>query len=77
MRIWLRDSERRPDPEPVQTDDRKAVIVGLCLWLLGLVALLIFGGGLYGHDRLWWVTSDLVGIALGVIGLVYLSVKRR
>ena len=29
MRLWLKDSERRPDPAPVETDDRKAMLVGL------------------------------------------------
>ncbi len=29
MRFWLKDGERRPDPEPVQSDDRKAILVGL------------------------------------------------
>ena len=32
MRLWLRDDERRPDPVPVKTDDRRAVLVGLMEW---------------------------------------------
>ena len=56
MRLWLKDCERRPDPAPVKSDDRKAMLVGLVLWLLALVGLLLFlaplvagaGGGGYG-----------------------------
>jgi len=40
MRLWLKDSERRPDPAPIKTDDRKVVLIGLVLWL---VALALFG----------------------------------
>ena len=39
MRLWLKDSERRPDPEPVKTDDRKAMLVGIALWLVALAGL--------------------------------------
>lgn len=78
MRLWLRDDERRPDPTPAQTDDRKAILVGLGLWVIGLVVLLVvLGGSLIGENRLPWLWTDLVGIALGILGLVYLSVNRR
>jgi len=78
MRLWLRDGERRPDPTPAQTDDRKAVLVGLGLWVLGLVVLLVvLGGSLIGENRLPWLWTDIVGIVLGILGLIYLSVNRR
>ena len=41
MRLWLKDSERRPDPTPVATDDRKPMIVGLALWIIALIVVLI------------------------------------
>ncbi|GIT80380.1 hypothetical protein LLS1_20490 [Leifsonia sp. LS1] len=71
MRLWLRDDERRPDPVPVKTDDRRAVLVGLALWVLALVVVLIAGpGGV-------WTWTVVVGLALGVLGMVYLTVTRR
>ena len=70
MRLWLKDSERRPDPEPVVTDDRKAVLVGLVLWVVALVVVLIVAAG----PTAIWVCA--VGIALGLIGLVYTQVRR-
>jgi hypothetical protein len=78
MRLWLRDSERRPDPTPAKTDDRKAVLTGLVLWIVGLGLLaLVFGDRLISDDRLWWLWTDLIGIVLGALGLIYLAIKRR
>ncbi|MBX3089417.1 MAG: DUF2530 domain-containing protein [Cryobacterium sp.] len=71
MRLWLKDSERRPDPEPVKTDDRKAMLVGLVLWLLALVGLLLFLGSLVSSGLQWWLWTCVVGLALGLIGLVF------
>ncbi len=70
MRLWLKDSERRPDPEPVKTDDRKAMLAGLALWLLALVGLLLFLGPLMAAGLHWWLWTCVVGLALGLLGLV-------
>ena len=77
MRLWLRDSERRPDPVPVETDDRRAVLVGLSLWLVALVVVLVFGGQLAAAGDGWWFWTVIVGLVLGLVGLAYLTVKRR
>lgn len=72
MRLWLRDDERRPDPIPAKTDDRRAVLVGLVLWAVALVVVLSVGGA--GTTAMWTV---VVGLALGVLGMGYLAVTRR
>ncbi|WP_368086583.1 DUF2530 domain-containing protein [Leifsonia sp. CL154] len=77
MRLWLRDAERRPDPVPVKTDDRRAVVVGLALWLFALVVVVIVGIPLGVSDRGTWVGTIVVGLVLGVLGLGYLTVTRR
>ena len=77
MRLWLRDSERKPDPVPAQTDDRKAVLVGLGLWIVALVVTLVFGRQLATAGDGWWLWIVVVGLALGLVGPGYLSVKRR
>ncbi|AYF97390.1 DUF2530 domain-containing protein [Protaetiibacter intestinalis] len=77
MRIWLSESERRPDPEPVVTDDRTAVVVGLVLWVLALGGLLLFVGALVDSGRVWWLWTCLVGIGLGLVVLVYIHLRRR
>ncbi|MCU1584301.1 MAG: hypothetical protein JWM49_857 [Microbacteriaceae bacterium] len=71
MRLWLRDSERRPDPTPATTDDRKAILVGLVLWVVGLVSLLVFLGPLLSSGNPWVLWTCAVGLVLGLIGLYY------
>ena len=76
MRLWLKDSERRPDPEPVRTDDRKPMLLGIGLWLLALVSLLFGVGGLVGADDAGLIWTCLAGIALGLLGLLYTHRRR-
>lgn len=77
MRLWLRDSERRPDPVAVKTDDRRAVLVGLALWLIALVVVLVFYRQIVVPGKDWRLWTVVVGLGLGLVGLVYLTVKRR
>lgn len=77
MRFWLSESERRPDPAPVPTDDRAAILAGLVLWVLGFGALLLFVGPLVESGRVWWLWTCLVGIGIGLVGLVYVHFRRR
>lgn len=76
MRIWLKDSERRPDPTPVATDDRKVVLVGLILWVIALAGLLVFLRPLLAGGNGFWLWTVVVGIGLGIFGLVYTSVRQ-
>ena len=71
MRLWLKDSERRPDPAPVKTDDRKAMLVGIVLWLIALAVLLLLMPALTEAGMGWWLWTCVAGIALGLIGILY------
>lgn len=70
LRFLLKQDERKPDPPPVKTDDRLAVMVGLVLWLIALIVLLIVQLPSYFDSRLG-VWTCVAGIALGLFGLVY------
>jgi hypothetical protein len=70
MKLWLKDSERRPDPVPVKTDDRKAVLTGIALWIFGLVVLLIVS------PQPTLIHTCATGIVLGLIGLIYTHARR-
>lgn len=66
---------RRPDPEPIETDEVRVITVGTALWAVALVASLLL------HDRLAeagnenWVWIFLAGALLGLLGIRY--VRRR
>ncbi|MCU1439308.1 MAG: hypothetical protein JWP85_305 [Rhodoglobus sp.] len=77
MRIWLKDSERRPDPSPVTTDDRKAVLVGIVLWIIALAILLVFLTPLTSAGLGWWLWTCVAGLALGVVGILYTHWRHR
>lgn len=76
MRLWVRDDERRPDPEPLRTNDRLAFQVGLLGWLIaGIVTL----GMLLLTDRVDSVgglVTIAVGLVLGLAGLLVSSRRR-
>lgn len=77
MRLWLKDSERRPDPTPVATDDRKAVLVGIALWLVALVAAFVVPAVSEVDAAGTWFTTCLVGLTLGAVGLIYTHRRHR
>jgi hypothetical protein len=60
---------RRPEPPPLQTNDRVALLVGIGAWLIALAVL----GGLHAtlarHRELWWLSMCGAGVVMGVYGL--------
>ncbi len=72
MRLYVRSKDRRPDPEPLQTDDRRTVLVGITLWAVLLLATIIGYEPLVDSGRGWWVWTPVAGIVLGLLGLRYL-----
>jgi cyanate permease len=77
MRLWLKDSERRTDPAPIKTDDRKVVLIGLVLWLVALGGLLVFLAPLLADGRGWWLWTVLIGLGIGLMLLVYTHRRRH
>ena len=77
MRLFIKDSERRPDPAPVKTDDRKVILVGLVLWILALAGMLAFLPALQESGLVWLLWTVVVGLGLGLVLLVYTTVRRQ
>lgn len=71
MRLFLKDSERRPDPAPVKTDDRKVVLVGLVLWIVALGVMLALLPQLQESGLVWLLWTVVGGLVLGLGLLVY------
>lgn len=76
MRWYLKEEERRPDPPPMQTDDRKVVLVGMVLWLLALGVLLVFLSAIVEAGLVRWLWTVLVGLGLGLVLLVFAHRKQ-
>lgn len=76
MRLWVRDSDRRPDPAPVKTDARKVLVVGVALWVIALAVMLFLLQPLQEQNLMWMLWTCVAGLALGVIGLLYLLRRR-
>ena len=71
-------AERRPDPPPLETDDRPIVVVGMVLWVVTLVILAVFfRHDLHRHHTTFWLWSCGVGVALGLYGLRFVSRRQR
>ena len=68
----------RPDPKPVEVDETRIVAVGVVLWAVALFVLgVFFRDDLRRHHALWWLWACVVGIALGLYGLRFVSRRRR
>jgi len=75
--LYLRPEDRRPLPEPLVTDDRRAVMIGTAVWaVLGLVGLLLRGRLVAAGDG-WWLWAALCGFLLGFVGLWHLHRRAR
>ncbi|HSP74660.1 MAG TPA: DUF2530 domain-containing protein [Cryobacterium sp.] len=77
MRLWLKDSERRPDPLPARTDARKAFLAGSAGWLVALVLAVVFRGELAAAGVEWWLGAAIIGLGLGLLGLAWVQFRRR
>jgi hypothetical protein len=72
VRLYQRSAGRRPDPEPLRTNDRATVLAGIGLWAVALVATLVFHDRLAADGHSWWAWAALAGVGLGLAGLDYL-----
>jgi NAD/NADP transhydrogenase beta subunit len=76
VRLFIKDSERRPDPAPVKTDDRKVVLFGLVGWIIALAVMLALLAQLEDSGLVWLLWTVVVGFGLGLVLLVY-TAKRH
>ncbi len=56
------------DPQPVQVDSRRVVLIGTALWALAALVLLPFWGWLGDHGHRDWLWTCLAGVAVGLLG---------
>ena len=69
MRWIAKDSERKPDPEPIKGTAKKAVIIGMIIFALSLVFILVFYNSITSPNKVWYPYTCLVGLLLGIFAL--------
>jgi hypothetical protein len=72
VRLYLRSADRRPDPAPLRTDDRRVILIGMAVWAVLLVVAVVMRSRLIEQGRGWWVWTPVAALALGGYGLYYL-----
>lgn len=77
MRLWLSESERRPDPAPARTDARTALAVGTVVWLVALIVALVLQARLDELGLGWFTATSIAGVVAGLLGLAVVLVVRR
>ena len=73
MKFFVKDSERKPDPEPIKTNARAVALAGLVIWVVALAVLLIFPSVL-PPEKTWWLGTCVVGFFLGLF--FYIKLRR-
>jgi hypothetical protein len=68
MRFYVKDSERKPDPEPIKVNTKLAIIVGLVLWVAALL-FLVLQATQATAQKSWYTSTCVVGIVLGIYAL--------
>ena len=77
MRLWVPHDERRPQPEPLATNDRLAYLVGIGLWLVVAAGVGVAAAMGMLQNPAFAAATIAIGIALGVLGVIVVSRPRR
>jgi hypothetical protein len=75
MRLWVKESERKPEPAPIEPNSVIAVILGTASWAIALALILFLNQTLAQPLPQWWALTCVFGIALGIFG--YFKVRKR
>jgi hypothetical protein len=69
MRWVAKDSERKPDPEPIKGTAKFAVVFGMAGFLIALVLILVFYNQIDNPHKIWYPYTCVAGLLLGVFAL--------
>jgi len=75
VRWIVRDSDRKPDPEPIRGTAKKAVIIGMAIFAVAFLLIVVFYDSITSPNKLWYPYTCLVGLVLGVFA--FFKVKDR
>jgi hypothetical protein len=78
MVVAMPKAPRRPDPEPLQTNDRPVIYAGIGAWIVTFVVLVVFfRDDLRHHHATYWLWACGIGVAMGLYGLHFTRKRRR
>lgn len=77
MRLWVSHEERRPQPEPVATNDRLAYQVGIGLWLVALIVVGVMVAVGMPVDGPVLLATVVIGVVLGLAGIAVVGRQKR
>jgi peptidoglycan/LPS O-acetylase OafA/YrhL len=69
MRWIVKDSERKPDPEPMKGTAKKAVLVGMVIFAISFILIVVFYDSITSPNKVWYPYTCLVALLLGVFAL--------
>ena len=69
MRWVAKDSDRKPDPEPIKGTAKFAVIFGMLGFTIALVLILVFYNQIENPHKVWYPYTCVAGLLLGVVAL--------
>jgi cell division protein FtsW (lipid II flippase) len=69
MRWIVKDSERKPDPEPMKGTAKKAVYVAMALFAISFIVIVVFYDSIQSPNKVWYPYTALVALVLGVFAL--------
>ena len=69
MRWIAKDSERKPDPEPIRGTAKFAVYFGIGGFLIALIVILVFYGQIENPHKIWYPYTCIAGLLLGIFAL--------
>ena len=75
MRLRVKESEAKPDPQPIESNASLAVLLGTFAWLLALGVILLLNQTLSEPLPQWWALTCVFGICLGIFG--FFKVRKR
>ena len=76
MSLLRGSGPQQPDPQPLEIDNTRVVLIGTVLWAGALVVLLLaalFGADVHG----WWLAMCACGAVLGVAGLRFVALRKQ
>ena len=66
-KLFVKFSDRHPEPKPAEVNTRLAILVGTGIWVLVLIVFLAFYPALTNAGLDWWLHTAIIGILLGIL----------